>query len=180
MIKDKKIKIKDDENPKFNEKQNLPEKNIKSEDLEKLQREHEKIKDQLLRVNSDFQNFKRRIEKEKTEWIDVGQTKVIKTLLPFIDDLDLAMQNIKKEEFDEKTMSLLEGFLIIQKKLKKALKDLEIKQISTNGQFDPSLHEALMQVDSKEHESGQIVQVFSPGYLFKDKVLRHAKVSVAK
>ena len=138
------------------------------------------VKEKLLRVNADFQNYKRRIEKEKMEWINVGQSKVIEAFLPFVDDLDLALGSCNRDELDEKTSALLEGFLIIQKKLKKNLEDLDIKEIDCSGQFDPSFHEALMQMDSKDHESGQIVQVFNPGYLFKDKVLRHAKVSVAK
>ncbi len=138
------------------------------------------VKEKLLRVNADFQNYKRRIEKEKMEWISVGQSKVIQMFLPFVDDLDLALGSCNKDELDEKTSVLLEGFLIIQKKLKKNLADLDVKEIDCSGQFDPNFHEALMQVDLQDHKSGQIVQVFNPGYLFRDKVLRHAKVSVAK
>ncbi len=138
------------------------------------------LKEQLLRVNADFQNFKNRVEKEKSEWITVAQATVIEKFLPIMDDLDRALQACKKEEMDKKQLAWLQGFEIIQKNLKKTFSELEVKQIDCSGDFNPDFHEALIQVDSPDHESGQIVQVLNKGYLFKGKVLRHAKVSVAK
>jgi molecular chaperone GrpE len=139
--------------------------------------ESENFKKQLIQVSADFQNFKKRVEKEKTEWINIAQAEIISAFLPFIDDLERAIRSC--EEHDEK-VSWLEGFKIIQKNLKKTFDNLGVKEIDCSDEFDPQYHEALMSVDSDDHESGQIVQVLNKGYLYKDKVLRHAKVSVAK
>jgi molecular chaperone GrpE len=140
----------------------------------------EELKDQLLRVNADFQNFKKRQEKEKEEWFEIAQGSIIKSFLPIIDDFELAMKNMRviKEEKEKKAWG--QGFEILYKKFEKVLQDVGVEKIKTDIPFDPEFHEALMQVDSKEHKSGQIVNVLSSGYTFKGKVLRVAKVSVAK
>lgn len=168
---------------RYKKRENEKDSNEKTSDSsckdDACQKEVVELKEQLLRVNADFQNFKKRIEKEKTEWIAVGQATVIELFLPFIDDLDRAITSCDEQELDKKD-SWLEGFILIQKSLKKTFKDLGIQEIDCTNKFDPEYHEALMQVDSKDHKSGEIVQVFNKGYLFKDKVLRHAKVSVAK
>lgn len=147
--------------------------------LKECQKLAEDFKNQLLRVNADFQNFKKRIEKEKAEWIEFSQATVIKAFLPFLDDLERAIETSKKEAKKE-DFAWLHGFEIIKKKLKKVFEDLGVKEIDCTKNFDPNYHEALMQVDSKDYKSGQIVQVLNKGYTFKGKVLRHAKVSVAK
>ena len=147
---------------------------------EKCYQEVDNLKDQLIRVNADFQNFKKRVEREKAEWMSVGQEMVLERFLPFIDDLDRAIQSCSEQEMDEQKTVWLQGFIIIEKNLKKMFSEIGVKEVDCSIPFDPEYHEALMQVDSKEHKSGQIVQVFSKGYLFKDKVLKHAKVSVAK
>ena len=124
-----------------------------------------------------FQNFKKRVEKEQEEWFALAQANVIKKILPVLDDFELAMKNVPTEE---KENAWLEGFDILFKKFKKVFEDLGVEQIACDDAFDPELHEALMQVESKEYKSGQIVQVLNNGYTFKGKVLRVAKVSVAK
>lgn len=138
------------------------------------------LKDQLLRVNSDFANFKRRVEKEQTEWMSIAQSSVLEKMLPIMDDLDRAIQACKQSNPDEKESSWLQGFELILKNLEKTFTALGVKEIDCSNGFNPDFHEALMQVDSKDHKSGEIVQVLNKGYLFKDKVLRPAKVSVAK
>lgn len=138
------------------------------------------LKEQLLRVSADFQNYQKRIEKEKNEWITLGQSKIIERFLPFSDDLERAIQSCKVEQLDEKQLKWLEGFELIQKNLAKVFTDLGVKEIDCISKFNPEFHEALMHVESPEHKTGEIVAVLSKGYIFKDKVLRPARVSVAK
>lgn len=134
------------------------------------------LKSQLVRVNADFINFKKRVTKERAEWEDFAQTEIVQSFLPLVDDLERALQNSEQE----KSSPLFDGLNIILKNLKKTFDNLDVKEIDCTTDFNPDLHEALMQVHSKEHKRGQIVQVLNKGYTFKNKVIRHAKVSVAK
>lgn len=138
-------------------------------------------KSKFMRVSADFLNFKKRTEKEQNNWGYISQAEVILKFLPFVDDLDRAIKAGEKMDIDEeKKESWLNGFKIIEKKLNKIFDDLQIKQIDCSGLFDPEYHEALLQVESKDKKTGEIVDVVHKGYMFKDKVLQHAKVVVAK
>lgn len=134
------------------------------------------LKSQLIRVNADFVNFKNRVTKERAEWEDFAQTNILVAILPLLDDLERALQNSEKE----KDSPLFDGLNMILKNLKKTFDDLDVKEMDCTNDFNPDLHEALIQVDSKDHKDGQIVQVLNKGYTFKDKVIRHAKVTVSK
>ena len=134
-------------------------------------------------IEADFANYKRRVEKERLEWAVSAQSSVISSILPFIDDFDRALQStestatlFENQEFN----SWIAGFNLIAKNLHKSLETLGVKEIDGTGDFNPELHEALVQVDSDKHSSGQIVQVLSRGYSFKGQIIRHARVSVAK
>ncbi len=140
----------------------------------------ESWKEQFLRVSADFQNLKRRVEKEKLEWIKIAQVDVIKSFLSLVDEFDRAIESSEKSSLSDEVKAWLDGFKMIRKNLSKKLVDLGVSEIDCSKEFDPHFHEALMQVSSKDHKSGEIVQIISPGYLFKDEVIRHAKVSVAK
>lgn len=141
--------------------------------------EEESFKEQFLRLNADFQNFKRRIEKERIEWMVLAQSKMLENILPIFDELDRAL-TLADEKSDEQHKAWLDGFKLIQKNWQKKFKELGVEEIEGSGKFDPELHEALVQVDSDDVESDHIVQCFEKGYKFKDKVIKHAKVSVAK
>jgi len=153
--------------------------NTEKADTSSCCKELEDTKEKLLRVNADFQNFKRRVETERAEWIQMAQAGIMEKFLPVTDDLDRAILACEKEDNQEKK-AWLEGFKLIQKNLNKTFSDLGIKEIDCSSDFNPEYHEALMSIDSPDYKSGQIVQVLHKGYMFKDKVLRHAKVSVAK
>jgi molecular chaperone GrpE len=135
-------------------------------------------KELFLRVTADLQNFKRRTERERSEWATLIQIDVIEKIIPILDDLERALANARQQSLPE-TTSWLEGFQLIAKNFKKDLTELGVEEISTSGLFNPELHEALMQVTSSDHRSGEIVQEFRKGYTLKGKVLRHAQVSVA-
>ena len=135
---------------------------------------------QFMRVSADFANYKRRVEKDRTEWIVSGQKSLIMSFLPFLDDFERALEATRAAATEETAETVLKGFELIYKNLKKTFDDLGIEEIDCSKEFNPDFHEALMQIDSQEHESGQIVSVLTRGYMFKGSVVRHAKVSVAR
>ncbi|NBP00970.1 MAG: nucleotide exchange factor GrpE [Proteobacteria bacterium] len=137
------------------------------------------VKEQLVRLGADFQNYKKRIERDKVEWYQTAQTQLLLDLLPVIDDFDRAMQS-KQETISPEMAQWVAGFELIYKALTEFLKQRSVVEIDQVKTFDPQLHEALMQVDSPEHTTDEIVQVLQRGFMFNGKVLRPAKVSVAK
>ncbi len=134
---------------------------------------------QFLRVSADFANYKRRMEKERLEWMQTAQNSILQKVLPIVDDLERALAHTQANASPEQN-SLVEGFTLIQKNAKKIFTDLGVEEIDASGTFDPELHEALVSVQAQDKQSDHIVEVLRKGYLFKGKVLRHAQVSVAK
>lgn len=139
----------------------------------------ENFKDKFLRLTADFQNYKRRMEKDRLEWMTDAQIMLLEKLLPIFEEFERALQHSEKNATPEQ-QEWLKGFLLIQKNWQKTFNDLKIKEISEVNTFDPELHEALLQVEATDKESGAIIEVLSKGYTFKDKIVKHAKVSVAK
>ena len=150
-----------------------------SEQLTACMSELAGTKDRYARLGSDFENYKRRMEKEKSVWMQSAQTAILSDLLGIVDDFDRALQAGKQNE-QESTAQLLSGFDLIEKSLHKLLSKYGVTPMKDYQTFDPEKHEALMHVDSPEHTSGDIVQVLQKGFMFKDAILRPAKVSVAK
>jgi molecular chaperone GrpE len=150
---------------------------------EKQQEEHVpqeiNYKDLFIRTNADLQNFKRRVERERIDFTAIIQTDVLEKILPTVDELEIAIQTALQKA-PAGSESWIEGFQLMLKNLKKRLSELGVEEIDTTGIFNPEYHEALMQVDSPAHKSGYIVQQLSRGYMLKGKVIRHARVSVAK
>ena len=138
----------------------------------------ETFKEQYLRLNADFQNFKRRVEKERAEWMNAAQSGVLKKILPVFDELDQVVNLAKVQQSDN--AAWVKGLELSQKNWQKALVEIGVEEIPTSGMFDPELHEGLMQEEAADKQSGEIVKTFSKGYRFKGTVIRHAKVSVAK
>lgn len=130
-------------------------------------------KDRCLRTAAEFENFKRRSEKERVLWITNTQAAVLTDIIGLVDDFERAFAAKDKN-------TSLQGFELIYKSLQKILEKYGVQEIKEVAEFDPNLHEAIMQVESPDHQAGQIVQVLQKGYRFKDQILRPAKVSVAK
>lgn len=134
-------------------------------------------------IEADFANYKRRVEKERLEWAIASQSSVLSALLPFVDDFDRALQSSEQAKALQDNTDFkvwISGFNLLAKNLHKSLDTLGVTQVDCSGDFDPELHEAMVQVESADHTSGQIVQVLSQGYSFKGQIIRHARVSVAK
>lgn len=151
--------------------------------LDVVQGLEEKLKeceDRYLRANADFENIKRRLEKEKYQAIDYAHEQFARDLLPVIDALEMAYKSGENAKDDEIANKIQEGIALTLEQFKKVFEKNGIKVVEDNKEFDPNLHEAMLQVESENHESGQIVQCFQKGYTIKDRVLRPSKVSIAK
>ena len=135
--------------------------------------------DKYLRTHADFENIKKRLEKEKYNAIDYASEKFAKDLLAPIDALQMAILsangNFEAEQIVEK---LKEGIELTVKAFNKAFEKHDINEVEYD-EFNPDYHNAVMKADSEEVESGQIVMVMQKGYKFKDRLLREAMVSVA-
>jgi len=141
-------------------------------ELEELKEQLEKQKDAYLRLLAEFDNFRKRTEKEKYEIGDIVKCSVIKDFLPILDNLEKALEVAKEHE------AIYKGIELVVKSFKQTLEKYEIKEINTECDFDPNMHEALLMVESDT--PNKIVQTFEKGYTYKDKLLRPAKVSVGK
>jgi molecular chaperone GrpE len=149
------------------------------EKLVELQLENARLNDQLLRKIAEFENFRKRTIKEKTDLILNGGQKVLESLLPVLDDLGRAQENIDKSTDVEQ---LKEGVDLIISKLTKTLSAQGLKKIETEGKvFDTDFHEAIALVPVEDAEKkNQIIDCVQAGYLLNDKVIRHAKVVVGQ
>jgi len=148
--------------------------------LAACQTELEQWKEKYMRVSADLENFRRRMEKEHARWMASAQADVVHDMLSVVDNFQTVLQQTEKQELSEELKKWFDGFAMIEKMLSKSLQQYGLQEITKVDQFDPELHEAVSQVESDEHEAGEIVDVLQKGYRFKDEVLRPAKVSVAK
>jgi len=135
--------------------------------------------DKFLRTHADFENIKKRLEKEKYNAIDYASEKFAKDLLAPIDAMQMAMLSTNGDiEAEVLVEKLKEGFELTVKAFNKAFEKHDITEVEYD-EFNPDYHNAVMQADSETVESGQIVMVMQKGYKFKDRLLREAMVSVA-
>ncbi len=137
------------------------------------------IKEKFIRLGADFQNYKKRVEKDRLEWMDKSKADVLAGMLTVVDNFDRALDEAKHVN-NEQLSEWLKGFELIHKVFYEFLKDQGVEPVSQNEVFDPTYHEAIAQLESPSHQSGQIIDLFEKGFLYKGKVLRTAKVTVAK
>lgn len=144
--------------------------------------EADALKDQLLRTLAEFDNYKKRSQREMSQFMQTANEKLIVDILPSIDDLERAVKVSKEIASDDpKVQQFVQGVDFIYKKLMKTLEAKGLKAIESVGQpLDVNLHDALMQIDAPEKEPDTIVDEHEKGYYLYDKVIRHAKVIVSK
>ena len=136
------------------------------------------LEDRVRRQMAEFDNYRKRTDKEKESMFSMGERNVIEKMLPILDNFERGLAAIPEEE---KGSSFADGMDKICKQFVKQLEDLGVKPIEAVGkEFDPAFHNAVMQVESEEYEEGVVVQEFQKGYMYKDTVLRHSMVTVAK
>ena len=136
------------------------------------------LEDRVLRQMAEFENFRKRTTKEKENMFSMGEKNVIEKILPVVDNFERGLATIPEEE---KGTPVASGMEMIYKQLTKVLEDLGVKPIEAVGkEFDPNFHNAVMQVESEEYESGVVAQEFIRGYMYRDQVIRHSMVGVAQ
>ena len=154
------------------------EESSKKEKKDPLKEKLDELNDRLIRQVAEFDNFRKRTDKEKAQMFEQGQSNVLEKLLPIVDNFERGLAAVPEEEKDG---ALADGMNKIYKQLVKQLEDLGVTPIEAVGkEFDPNLHNAVMQVESEEYESGVVAQELQKGYKFHDTVLRHSMVGVNK
>jgi len=156
---------------------------MKIQDLEKeieqLKTEKAELNDRFLRLFSEFDNYKKRVSKEKLDLISTASEKVLVSLLPVIDDFERAIAaNEKVDDVD----SIKEGFNLIYNKLVQIMKRFDVEEIQAKGEeFNTDFHEAVTHFPAQnEEDKGKVIDVTEKGYKLKDKVIRYAKVVVGQ
>lgn len=147
--------------------------------LDKLRDEAKEAQDKLLRVAADFENQKKRLQREKETALKYAEENLIKEILPSIDNLERAMdQDPDSKDFGK---HLLEGVKLTRARLMESLEKVGVKPLKSVGEpFDPNYHEALAMEPSKEVPEQRVKAEFEKGYMFKDRLLRAAKVIVSR
>ena len=150
----------------------------KKDKKDPLKEKVDELNDRVMRQMAEFENFRKRTDKEKAQMFEQGQSNVLAKLLPVIDNFERGLAAVPEAEKDG---AFADGMNKIYKQLLKEVEDLGVTPIEAVGkEFDPNLHNAVMQVESKEYESGIVAQELQKGYMFHDNVLRHSMVAVSQ
>ncbi len=155
--------------------------NEELDELEKCKEELAQERDKFLRAHADFENMKKRIEKEKTNALIYANEAFAKDLLTVLDTFENALKSIENIEANEQAIEeIKKGMVLTYEKLLSILKKHGVEEVESEGEFNPEIHQAVTQVESDEHNSGEIVQVLQKGYKLKDRLLRASMVSTCK
>jgi len=150
----------------------------KKEKANKLQEKVDELEDRVKRQMAEFENFRKRSEKEKSAMFETGAKSVVEKMLPVVDNFERGLAGLSEEEMKQ---PFAEGMNMVYKQLITELEKLEVKPIEAVGcEFNPELHNAVMQVESEEYESGIIAQELQKGYTYRDSVVRHSMVAVVQ
>lgn len=141
-----------------------------------LKEKIEELEDRVKRQMAEFENFRKRTEREKTAMFETGAKSVIEKILPVVDNFERGLASVPEAE---KGGAFEEGMEMIYKQLMGELEKMDVKPIPAVGEeFNPEFHNAVMQVESDEYESGIIAQELQKGYTYRDSVVRHSMVGV--
>jgi molecular chaperone GrpE len=146
--------------------------------LEEKEKEIKEHHDRLLRLAADFENYKKRAAREKEDWAKFANEDLLRAILPFIDNLERAINHAQKVA---DTGVLIEGVRLTIQQILQSLNKFGLSSFQSVGKpFDPTVHEAMLVVETDKHEPNQVVEEFQKGYLLNDRLLRPATVSVSK
>ena len=145
------------------------------ERLEELERERDEYLNDLKRVAADFENYRKRVARDQEGLAARAHERLVKELLPVLDDLERALQAAAEHE----EAKLEEGVRLVHRELVEALAREGLNEVETDGQFDPHVHEALLS-QASEKEDGAVIEVLQKGYRLGDRVLRPARVVVSQ
>lgn len=148
----------------------------KKKKKDKKDEQIEDLNDRLRRQMAEFDNFRKRSEKEKSQMFDMGARSIIEKVLPVVDNFERGLAAVPEEQKDD---AFVTGMDKIYKQLMTELDAIGVKPIEALGQeFNPDLHNAVMQVESEEYDPGVVAQELQKGYMYKDTVVRHSMVAV--
>ena len=160
---------------------NGTEETVEVDPLEVALAEAADYKDKYLRAHADFENSKKRLEKDKMNAVSYANESFAKDILAVMDSFENALASMEESaDSSEVLEKMKEGVNLTHEQLKKVLEKNHIKAVDCEGEFDPEVHQAIMQVESDAHETGDVVQVMQKGYTIKDRILRPAMVSTCK
>lgn len=161
--------------------------NAESENIaESSTEESDKIKaleEKYIRAYAEFDNVKKRLEREKYQSLEYANEQILKDFLPILDTLESALESTKNVDSEamEKTLEKTrEGIALTIDNFLKAFSKHSVERISTEGEFDPNVHNAIMQIKSEGKADGEIAQVIQKGYKYKDRVIRPSMVAITK
>lgn len=138
----------------------------------------DQLEDRVKRQMAEFENFRKRTDKEKQAMFDTGAKSVIEKILPVVDNFERGLATVPEENKED---PFVDGMNRIYRQLMSELENIGVKPIEAVGQeFDPNLHNAVMQVESDEYESGVVAQELQKGYTYHDMVVRHSMVGVVQ
>lgn len=138
----------------------------------------EQLEDKVKRQLAEFENFRHRSEKEKQAMFETGAKSVIEKILPIVDNFERGLATVPEEKQED---PFVDGMNRVYRQLLTELENIGVKPIEAVGQeFDPNLHNAVMQTESEEYESGVVAQELQKGYTYRDSVVRHSMVSVVE
>jgi len=159
-------------------KEDKKEKKKKDKKQDALKEKIEELEDRVKRQMAEFENFRKRTEKEKTAMFETGAKSVIEKILPVVDNFERGLASIPEGEQDG---AVAQGMQMIYKQLMTELENLDVKPIPAVGEeFNPDFHNAVMQVESEEFESGVVAQELQKGYTYREGVVRHSMVAVVQ
>ena len=171
-LADADAKADDKSDEKSDEKKGL----FKKKKKDKKDEQIEELNDRLKRQMAEFEDFRKRSEKEKSQMFDMGARTIIEKILPVIDNFERGLAAVPEEQKDD---AFVTGMDKVYKQMLTELDAIGVKPIEALGkEFDPDLHNAVMQVESEEYEPGTVAQELQKGYTYKDNVVRHSMVAV--
>ena len=148
----------------------------KKKKKDKKDEQIEELNDRLKRQMAEFDNFRKRTEKEKAQMFDMGARTIIEKVLPVVDNFERGLAAVPDEQKED---AFVDGMDKVYKQLMTELDSIGVKPIEAVGEeFNPDLHNAVMQVESDEFEAGVVAQELQKGYMYKDTVVRHSMVAV--
>ena len=166
-----------DSSKKESRKERKERKKEEKEKKDKKDEQIEELKDRVTRQMAEFENFRKRTEKEKSQMFEVGVKTMVEKILPVVDNFERGLAHVPEDKKDD---SFVEGMNMIYKQMMTAFDEIGVKQIEAVGkEFDPNLHNAVMHVDDDTLPENSIVEEFQKGYIYHDQVVRHSMVKVA-
>lgn len=165
--------------PKTRAEKKAAKKSAKQDKKEEAYKEKiEQLEDRVMRQMAEFENFRKRTDREKQAMFETGAKSVIEKILPVVDNFERGFATVEAEDEED---AFVGGMRMVYKQLMTELDNIGVKPIEAVGcEFDPNLHNAVMQVASEEYESGIVAQELLKGYTYRDTVVRHTMVAVVE